>query len=69
MFWKAYDNPAEHTKYLTLFLWDIKYFDEPITQNIDINQNKIINCKQGTDENDVVQIYLFTIFKVHIKEL
>ena len=41
---------------------DYRYINEPISEDINMNNRKIINCNEGVDENDVCKIKNLTVY-------
>ena len=58
------DNPDEldTSNFLTIPKGDYRYINEPISKDVNLNNRKIINCNEGTNDNDVCTIKHLTVY-------
>ena len=50
------NNDLDTSKFLTIPKSDYRYLNEPISENVNMNNRKIINCNEGEDDKDVFTI-------------
>ena len=55
-------DELDTSNFLTLPKGDYRYINEPISEDVNINNRKIINCKDGTVENNVCTIQNLTVY-------
>ena len=49
-------DELDTSNFLTIPKGDYRYINEPISEDVNMNNRKIINCNKGTNENDVCTI-------------
>ena len=57
------NSELDTSNFLTIPKSDYRYLNEPISENVNMNNRKIINCNKWEDETDVCTIKNFTVFK------
>ena len=55
-------DDIDKSNFLTIPKGDYKYINKPISENGNMNNRKIINCKEGKDETDVCTIKNLTVY-------
>ena len=48
--------------FLTIPKGDYRYINEPISDDVNMNNRKIYNCNEGTNDNDVCTITNLTFY-------
>ena len=49
-------DELDTSNFLTIPKGDYRYINEPISENVNMNNRKIINCNEGIEDNDVCTI-------------
>ena len=60
-------DELDTSNFLTIPKSDYRYINEPISEDINMNNIKIINCNQGTNDNGVCTIKNLTVLHKRIK--
>ena len=60
------NNDLNASNFLTIPKVDYRYLNEPISEVVNMNNKKLINCNEGVDEKDVCTI---KILKCIIKKV
>ena len=47
------NDDLDTSNFLTIPKADYRYINKPISEDVNMNNRKIINCNEGVDENDV----------------
>ena len=55
-------DELDTSNFLTIPKGDYRYINEPISEDVNINNRKIINCKEGINDNDVCTIKYLTVY-------
>ena len=55
-------NELDTSNFLTIPKGDYRYINEPISENVNMNNRKIINCNEGVEDNDVCTIKNLTVY-------
>ena len=50
------------SNFLTIPKGDYRYINEPISEDVNMNKRKIINCNEGINDNDVCTIKNLTVY-------
>ena len=63
------NDDLDISKFLTIPKGDYRYLNEPISNDVNMNNRKIINCNEGEDEKDVCTIKNLTVYykKINFK--
>ena len=56
------NDDLDISNFLTIPNGDYRYINEPISEDVNMNNKKIINCNEGVDENDVCTIKSLTVY-------
>ena len=56
------NNDLNTSNFLTIPKGDYRYLNEPISNDVNMNNINIINCKEGEDEKDVCTINNLTVY-------
>ena len=46
-------DELDTSNFLTILKGDYRYINEPISEDVNMNNRKIINCNEGKNDNDV----------------
>ena len=49
-------DKLDTSNFLTIPKGDYRYINEPISEDVNMNNRKIINCNEGINDNDVCTI-------------
>ena len=55
-------DKLDTSNFLTISKGDNRYINEPISENVNMNNSKIINCNECIEENDVCTIKNLTVY-------
>ena len=55
-------DELETSNFLTIPKCDYRYINEPISEDVNMNNKKLINCNEGTNDNDVCTIKNLTLY-------
>ena len=55
-------DELDRSNFLTIPKGDYRYINEPISENVNMNNRKIINCNEGIEDNDVCTIKNLTVY-------
>ena len=56
------NDDLDTSNFLTIPKGDYRYLNEPISEDVNMNNRKIINCNEGVDEKDVCTIKNLTVY-------
>ena len=55
-------DELDTSNFLTIPKGDYRYINEPISEDVNMNNRKISNCNEGTNDNDVCTIINLTVY-------
>ena len=55
-------NEFDTSNFFTILKGDYRYINEPISKDFNMNIRKIINCNEGTNDNDGFTIKNLTVY-------
>ena len=55
-------DELDTSNFLTIPKGDYRYINEPISEDVNMNNRKIINCNEGINDNDVCIIINLTVY-------
>ena len=55
-------DELDTSNFLTIPKGDYRYINEPISENVNMNNRKKINCNEGTSDNDVCTIKRLKVY-------
>ena len=55
-------DELDTSNFLTIPKGDYRYINEPISEDVNLNNRKIINCNEGINDNDVCTIKHLTVY-------
>ena len=61
-FISQHPDELDTSNFLTIPKHDYRYINEPVSENVNMNNRKIINCNEGIEENDVCTIKNLTVY-------
>ena len=61
-FISQHNDDLDTSNFSTISKDDYRFLNEPISENVNLNIGKIINCNEGEDENDVYTIKNLTVY-------
>ena len=62
VFISEYPDELDTSILFTISKGDYRYINEPISENVNMNNRKIINCNEGIEDNDVCTIKNLTVY-------
>ena len=55
-------DDLDTSNFLTISKGDYRYINEPMSEDVSMNNGKIINCNEGTNDNDFCTITNLTVY-------
>ena len=55
-------DELDTSNFLTIPKGDYRYINEPMSEDVNMNNTKIINCNEGIEDNDVCTIKNLTVY-------
>ena len=55
-------DELDTSNFLTIPKGDYQYINNPISEDVNMNNRQIINCKEGTEDNDDCTIKNLTVY-------